>query len=67
MSTFLIITFGVIYLVGLWTIQFLDKTLEIGDRVSNHIQHYMVLFIMWLLTPILMVLFVWQTILSMIK
>lgn len=56
MSNFWIIVLGIVYLIGLWTIQYLDKIFRL--KAMNPAQHYLVLFIMWLLTPILMIAFV---------
>ena len=65
MSNFWIIVLGIVYLMGLWTIQYLDKVFRLG--VINPAQHYMVLFIMWLLTPILMIVFVWELIVGLLS
>lgn len=58
MSNFWIIVLGIVYLIGLWTIQYLDKVFRL--KAMNPTQHYLVLFIMWLLTPILMIVFLWE-------
>lgn len=55
MRTILIILFGLMYLLGLWTIDFLDNSLPENLRNSNH--HYATLIIMWICTPIWLVLF----------
>lgn len=65
MSNFWIIVLGIVYLIGLWTIQYLDKIFRLG--VMNSAQHYWVLFIMWLLTPILMIVFVWELVVGLLS
>lgn len=65
MSNFWIIILGIVYLIGLWTIQYLDKVFRLG--AMNQAQHYLILFIMWLLTPILMIAFVWELIAGLLS
>lgn len=65
MSNFWIIILGIVYLIGLWTIQYLDKVFRLS--AMNQAQHYLVLFIMWLLTPILMIAFVWELVVGLLS
>lgn len=65
MSNFWIIILGIVYLIGLWTVQHLDKVFRLG--AMNPAQHYLVLFIMWLLTPILMIVFVGELIVGLLS
>lgn len=65
MSNFWIIVLGIVYLIGLWTIQYLDKVFRL--KAMNQTQHYLVLFIMWLLTPILMIAFVGELIIGLLS
>ena len=65
MSNFRIIILGIVYLIGLWTIQYLDKVFRLS--AMNPAQHYLVLFIMWLLTPILMIVFVGELIVELLS
>ena len=65
MSNFWIIILGIVYLIGLWTIQYLDKVFRLS--AMNPAQHYLVLFIMWLLTPILMIVFVGELIVELLS
>jgi len=48
------IVLGVIYFIGVITVKYLDKTLSLNR--SRY--HYLILFIMWVLTPILLVVFI---------
>ena len=65
MSNVWIIILGIVYLIGLWTIQYLDKVFRLS--AMNPAQHYLVLFIMWLLTPILMIVFVGELIVELLS
>ena len=65
MSNFWISILGIVYLIGLWTIQYLDKVFRLS--AMNPAQHYLVLFIMWLLTPILMIVFVGELIVELLS
>lgn len=65
MSNFWIIVLGIVYLIGLWTIQYLDKVFRL--KAMNQTQHYLVLFIMWLLTPVLMIAFVGELIIGLLS
>ena len=65
MSNNWIIILGIVYLIGLWTIQYLDKVFRLS--AMNPAQHYLVLFIMWLLTPILMIVFVGELIVELLS
>ena len=65
MSNFWIIILGIVYLIGLWTIQYLNKVFRLS--AMNPAQHYLVLFIMWLLTPILMIVFVGELIVELLS
>ena len=65
MSNFWSIILGIVYLIGLWTIQYLDKVFRLS--AMNPAQHYLVLFIMWLLTPILMIVFVGELIVELLS
>lgn len=65
MSNFWIIVLGIVYLIGLWTIQYLDKIFRL--KAMNPAQHYLVLFIMWLLTPVLMIAFVGELIIGLLS
>ena len=65
MSNFWIIILGIVYLIGLLTIQYLDKVFRLS--AMNPAQHYLVLIIMWLLTPILMIVFVGELIVELLS
>lgn len=65
MSNFWIIVLGIVYLIGIWTVQYLDKTF--GLKAMSLTQHYLVLFIMWLLTPILMIVFLVEILIGLLS
>lgn len=52
MKTFLIILLAVIYLIGIWTVKYLDEVLPDNLRDSQY--HYAILIIMWIFTPAMM-------------
>lgn len=61
MRIFLIILVALVYLLGLWTIQWLDNILP--EQLRRHpFQHYTTLFIMWLFTPLMIVGFIFRLI-----
>lgn len=53
MRTLWIIIFAVIYLIGAVTVSWLDKQFSL----ENNKHHYLILIIMWILTPILLLVF----------
>lgn len=55
MKTALIILVAIIYLIGIITVKTLDKILP--SRLRESSSHYPVLIVMWILTPVLLVMF----------
>jgi len=56
MKYVLIALFGFVYLIGIFTVKVLDKVLPENLRQSR--SHYPVLILMWIFTPILLVMFI---------
>lgn len=48
---------AVVYLIGTFTVNKLDEIFYDGQ---DPVQHYIILFIMWLSTPILLIVFIFQ-------
>ena len=63
MSLTWFIILAVVYFIGLITVQWLDKVFSIHKNKY----HYLVLFIMWVLTPIIMAAFLFSMISRFIK
>ena len=67
MNLFWFILIAVVYLIGLFTVKWLDKVFSI----QNNKYHVWVLLIMWILTPIILVAFIldflWRFIRKTIK
>lgn len=55
MKYVLIALFGLVYLIGIFTVKVLDQVLPENLRESR--SHYLVLILMWIMTPILLVMF----------
>lgn len=65
MKTFLIILLAVIYLIGIWTVKYLDEVLPESVRASRY--HYPVLITMWVFTPFMVIGFLIHLITRYIK
>lgn len=61
MRIFIIIMVALVYFLGLLTIQWLNNILP--EHLKSHpFQHYTTLFIMWLFTPLMIVMFIFRII-----
>lgn len=54
MKVFIFILVAVVYLIGLWTVKWLDKVFE----VNKGKYHSWVLLIMWIFTPVILIAFI---------
>lgn len=54
MSWFWFIVLAVVYFIGLITVQWLDKVFSL----QKNRYHYLILFLMWIFTPIILVAFI---------
>ena len=61
------IVLAIVYLIGLCTIKWLDRNLREENPDLSNTVHYIILTMIWLMTPILLVVFVIQFITSKIK
>ena len=54
MKVFIFVLVAVVYLIGLWTVKWLDKVFE----VNKSKYHFWVLLIMWIFTPVILIAFI---------
>lgn len=60
MST-LYILIGILYVVGVFLVMLLDKTIQVATNIKNsHGKHTLILFILWLISPALLLYLCWE-------
>ena len=63
--TWLFITLAVVYFIGLLTISYMDELMRVERR--DPIIHYTILIIMFIFTPVLLIIFIIQVLVNFFR